>query len=241
MKNKIFIGCSGFSERSWKGFFYPEDLPSSEYLSFYSKHLNAIEINSTFYRKPTLKTLEKWFNETEDDFRFFIKIPKTITHLKKLVETEIDTVEFCNHISFGLKGKLAGFLFQLPPSFQFSEENLEKVLKTVDDHYLNVVEFRHSSWWIPDVFETLKTKNIIFSGVSIPREIPDDLIINNDHSAYYRLHGVPQMFKSEYPEKELIDLAENIKIFKGISFIFFNNTYGTAGIKNALYLKDQFL
>ena len=241
MKNKIFIGCSGFSERSWKGFFYPEDLPSREYLSFYSKHLNAIEINSTFYRKPTLKTLEKWFNETEDDFRFFIKIPKSITHLKKLVETEIDTVEFCNHISLGLKGKLAGFLFQLPPSFQFSEENLEKILQTVDDHYLNVVEFRHSSWWIPDVFETLKTKNIIFSGVSIPREISDDLIINNDHSAYYRLHGVPQMFKSEYPEKELIDLAENIKNFKGTSFIFFNNTYGTAGIKNALYLKDQIL
>ena len=73
MKNKVFIGCSGFSERSWKGFFYPEDLPSSEYLSFYSKHLNAIEINSTFYRQPTLKTLEKWLNETEEDFRFFIK------------------------------------------------------------------------------------------------------------------------------------------------------------------------
>ena len=113
-------------------------------------------------------------------------------------------------------------------------------MQTVDDHYLNVVEFRHSSWWIPDVFETLKTKNIIFSGVSISREIPNDLIINNDDSAYYRLHGVPQMFKSEYSEKELIDLAENIKNFIGTSFIFFNNTYGTAGIKNALYLKDEF-
>ena len=73
MENKIFIGCSGFSERSWKGFFYPEELLSKDYLNYYSKHLNAVEINSTFYRKPTLKTLEKWYNETEDDFKFFIK------------------------------------------------------------------------------------------------------------------------------------------------------------------------
>lgn len=240
MKSKIYIGCSGFLERSWKGFFYPEELPSRKYLSFYSKHLNAVEINSTFYRKPTLKTLDKWFNETEVDFRFFVKIPKNITHLKKLNETEIDTAEFCHHISSGLKGKLAGFLFQLPPSFQISEKKLEKILKTVNADYLNVVEFRHNSWWIPEVFAALKTKNIVLSGVSIPKEIPYEFIINNDEFAYYRLHGVPQMFKSEYSEKELADLAEKIKNFDGTPYIFFNNTYGTAGIKNALNLKDQF-
>ena len=240
MKNKTFIGCSGFTERSWKGFFYPDDLPSREYLSYYSKHLNAVEINSTFYRKPTSKTLEKWFSETEEDFQFFIKIPKIITHVKKLVDTEPDMIEFCNHIYSGLKGKLAGFLFQLPPSFQFSEENLEKILQTVNPDYLNVVEFRHNSWWIHEIFEALKTKNIVFSGVSIPREIPDDFIINNDEFAYYRLHGIPQMFKSEYSEKELVDLADKIKNFNGTSYIFFNNTYGTDGIKNALNLKDQF-
>ena len=239
MKNKIFIGCSGFSERSWKGFFYPEDLPSREYLSFYSKHLNAVEINSTFYRKPTFKTLEKWYDETEGNFKFFIKIPKSITHTKKLIDTEFETKEFCEHISSGLKDKLAGFLFQLPPSFQSSPENLEKVINTVDGNYLNVVEFRHQSWWIPEVFEILKRKNIIFSGVSIPKDIPDDFIINNDGCAYYRLHGKPEMFKSEYSENELQKLAVDIQNFKGTSFIFFNNTYGIAGIKNALSLQSS--
>ena len=100
MKNRHFIGCSGFSERLWKGFFYPEELPAKEYLSFYSKHLNAVEINSTFYRKPTLKTLQKWFDETDHQFKFFIKIPKTISHIKRLSETEIETKDFCNHIYF---------------------------------------------------------------------------------------------------------------------------------------------
>ena len=161
MKNKSFIGCSGFSETFWRGFFYPEDLPAKEYLSYYSNHLQAVEFNSTFYRRPTLKTLEKWVNETGEDFQFFIKIPKTITHLKKLEETKNEVSEFCNYISSGLNEKLGGFLFQLPPSFHYSEENLEKVLNTIDDQFLNVVEFRHSSWWIPNVFDILKMKNMI--------------------------------------------------------------------------------
>lgn len=237
MKNKVYIGCSGFTERIWKGFFYPEELPSKEYLNYYSKHLNVVEINSTFYRKPTLKTLEKWFNESEVDFQFFIKIPKNITHLKKLNETQNDTKEFCEHISAGLKKKLAGFLFQLPPSFQFSEENLKKVLHTIDENYLNVVEFRHQSWWNPEVLETFKKKNIIFSGVSIPKDIPDDFIMNNQKTSYYRLHGKPEMFKSEYSEHELKKLATEVQKFKGFSYVLFNNTYGTAGIKNALYLR----
>lgn len=239
MKNKSFIGCSGFSERFWKGFFYPEDLPAKEYLNYYSNHLQAVEINSTFYRRPTLKTLEKWVNETGEDFQFFIKIPKTITHIRKLEGTKNEVSEFCNYISSGLNEKLAGFLFQLPPSFHYSEENLEKVLNTIDDQFLNVVEFRHSSWWIPNVFDILKMKNIIFSGVSIPKDIPDYFIINNDDFAYYRLHGVPQMFKSAYSTTELEKLANTIKSYTGTSFIFFNNTFGIAGIKNALTLTEN--
>ena len=85
---------------------------------------------------------------------------------------------------------------------------------------------------------TLKAHNIIFSGVSIPKDIPDDFIINNEHFAYYRLHGKPELFKSEYSETELQNLASSVQKFKGTSYVFFNNTYGIAGIKNALYLKE---
>lgn len=237
MKNKVFIGCSGFTERTWKGFFYPEELPAREYLSFYSNKLNAVEINSTFYRRPTTRTLEKWRNETEDDFRFFIKIPKTITHLKKLVETKEETKAFCSHISSGLQNKLAGFLFQFPPSFHYSEENLDLFLKTVSPEFLNVVEFRHASWWNPEVFEKLRSQRIIFSGVSIPKDISNEVIINSDEFLYYRLHGVPVLFKSEYDLSELRILKEKIESFPGTAFLFFNNTWGQAGITNALELK----
>ena len=236
MNNQPFIGCSGFAVGFWKGLFYPENLPSKEYLSFYSKHLNAVEINSTFYRRPRPSTILKWVEETESHFKFFIKIPKIITHAKKLDDTKNETTEFCQYLAENLGTKLAGFLFQLPPSFHYTGENLAKVIATVDQNYLNVVEFRHQSWWNIEVQNSLNENNIVFAGVSIPKDIPTDFIINNNDFAYYRLHGNPEMFKSEYAETELKKLAAEILKFKGTSYIFFNNTYGTAAIKNALYL-----
>ena len=237
MKNKIYIGCSGFSNRDWKGFFFPEELPPKEQLNFYSTQFNTVEINSTFYRRPMAQTLENWCQRTDEDFKFFIKIPKTITHIKRLKETAAETADFCKLIHHGIQEKLAGFLFQMPTSFHYSEEHLEQLIKTVDFRFLNVVEFRHKSWWTEEIFETLKKKNIVFSGVSFPKDIPDDFIINNSKSVYYRLHGVPVLFKSEYSVEELEKLAKEIKKAKQDVFVFFNNTWGIAALKNALYLK----
>ena len=237
MKHKLYIGCSGFTNRDWKGFFFPEELPPKEQLNFYSTQFNTVEINSTFYRRPRAQTLENWCQRTDEDFKFFIKIPKTITHIKRLKETAAETADFCKHIHHGIQEKLAGFLFQMPPSFHYSEEHLEQLIKTVDFRFLNVVEFRHESWWTEEIFETLKKKNIVFSGVSFPKDIPDDFIINNSKSVYYRLHGVPVLFKSEYSVEELEKLAKEIKKAKQDVFVFFNNTWGIAALKNALYLK----
>lgn len=237
MTSRIYIGCSGFSNRDWKGFFFPEELLSKEQLNFYATQFNTVEINSTFYRRPRPQTLANWYERTGEDFKFFIKIPKTITHIKRLKATSAETADFCSHVHEGIREKLAGFLFQLPPSFHYSEEHLEQVIETVDSGFLNVVEFRHKSWWTEEIFETLKKKNIVFSGVSFPKNIPDDFIINNSKSVYYRLHGVPVLFKSEYSVEELEKLAKEIRKAKQDVFVFFNNTWGIAALKNALYLK----
>ncbi len=236
MKNKIYVGCSGFTGRAWKGYFYPEDLPGKEQLTFYSNHFNAVEINSTFYRKPRQQTLANWRDATGDSFRFFIKIPKTITHISKLNETQEEVTSFCNYISEGLMAKLAGFLFQLPPSFHYDEENLAKVLATVSAGYLNVIEFRHSSWWRDDVFRILNENNLVFSGVSYPKGISDEFVTNQDKTAYYRLRGVPVMFKSEYSEDGLSRIAAEIRNSGRDVYVFFNNSCGTAALKNALHL-----
>ncbi|GAA5088585.1 DUF72 domain-containing protein [Chryseobacterium ginsengisoli] len=237
-KESLYIGCSGFYNNDWKGSLYPEDAKSKDFLTLYSKEFNAVEINSTFYRKPTAKTLLKWFDETPADFRFFIKIPKTISHEKRLENCKEEISEFCNHIESNLKEKLSGFLYQFPPSFKKLQENIDLILNNIDFNYLNVIEFRHESWWRNEIFNLLKENNIVFSGVSFPGNLSEDVIINHPEILYYRLHGKPILYKSEYSEEFLNILAEKIKKSQHKTFIFFNNTWGTSAIKNALYLKE---
>ncbi|WP_261512036.1 DUF72 domain-containing protein [Chryseobacterium paludis] len=240
-KKNLYIGCSGFYNNDWKGSFYPDNTPTKDFLTLYSKEFNAVEINSTFYRKPTAKTLIKWFDETPEEFRFFIKIPKTISHEKRLLDCKEEISEFCQHIHENLKEKLSGFLYQFPPSFKNTPENIELILKNIDSAFLNVIEFRHESWWRDEIFDILRPKNIIFSGVSFPGNLPEEVIINNNEVMYYRLHGKPVLYKSEYSEEFLNNLAEKIQISQNKTFIFFNNTWGVSAIKNAMYLKKILL
>lgn len=237
-KENLYIGCSGFYNNDWKGSLYPENAQSKDFLSLYSTVFNAVEINSTFYRKPTSKTLLKWHAETPDNFRFFIKIPKAITHQNRLENSKDEIALFCNHIQDSLKDKLSGFLYQLPPSFKNTAENTERIIDNIDHRFMNVIEFRHNSWWQKEIFDLLKKHNIIFSGVSFPGNLPEDLIINHPEILYYRLHGKPVLYKSEYSKDFMDALAEKIKNASQTSFIFFNNTWGTAAIKNSLYLKS---
>ena len=234
------IGCSGFAERLWKGVFYPEDLSSKDYLHFYSRQISAVEINATFYRKPQVKTLMKWYQDTPENFEFFIKMPKAFTHIAKLEQVHQQAAEFCDYIAEHLTDKLAGFLWQLPPSFHYHAENVDKIFAAVKPDYLNVIEFRHRSWWDAQAWQVLAQQQIVFSGVSIPKDIPDDVMVNHDAVLYYRLHGVPHMFKSPYSEQFLENLAQQLQQFDGTRYVMFNNTYGTAGIQNALQLQ-QFL
>lgn len=237
-KENLYIGCSGFYNNDWKGSLYPEDAKSKDFLTLYSQAFNCVEINSTFYRKPTAKTLLKWAEETPDDFRFFIKIPKTISHEKRLKDCREEISEFCLHIQDHLKEKLSGFLYQFPPSFKNTPENISLILDSLDFSYLNVIEFRHESWWRDEIFSLLKDRQIVFSGVSFPGNLPEDVIINHPGILYYRLHGTPVLYKSEYNEEFINHLAEKIKAGRQTTFIFFNNTWGTAAVKNALYLKE---
>ncbi|KQR95658.1 histidine kinase [Chryseobacterium sp. Leaf180] len=229
----FYIGCSGFYNPAWKGSFYPADAKNLDFLTLYSQQLNAVEINSTFYRKPTVKTLERWKSETPDDFKFFIKIPKAITHINRLVDSKNSVDGFCSYISENLGEKLAGFLYQFPPSFKNTEETRELIGKNIANDFLNVIEFRHETWFDEEAFKFLAKLKLVFSGTSFPGKIPDTLIANHPKILYYRLHGNPFLYKSEYTEEFLVNLAENLIKSNRKSFIFFNNTWGTSAIKNA--------
>lgn len=240
MKNlKIHIGCSSFYNSNWKPEFYPENLPKSKWFDFYCQHFSTYEMNGTFYKAPTLKVMQNWHAKSPEGFIYAVKAPKIITHLKKFKDCEEEIKTFYEVCKEGLKEKLGPILFQLPPSFHYSEENLELVLKNLNSDFKNTVEFRHGSWWKKEVFEILEKHKIIFCNVSHPT-LPDSISKTNS-IGYLRFNGSPKMFYSSYSNDYLTEIKSKIieNSFKEF-YIYFNNTASTAGVLNALEMKKMF-
>lgn len=237
MKNTtINIGCSSYATASWQPLFFPEGLPRKQWFEFYCKHFNTYELNSTFYRFPTVKNLQSWYEKTPKGFMFSIKVPKTITHIKRMEDCNEEIEKFYSVSREGLKDKLACVLFQLPPSFSYSSERLEAVIKATDPEFTNIVEFRHESWWREDVMERLSDNNITFCSVNYPK-LPSS-VVKTTQTGYLRIHGKPRLFYSEYTQEQIEILYTAIKNQNFSSaFIYFNNTASTAGIINALQAK----
>jgi len=236
MKNQLYIGCSSFYNSYWKKIFYPEDLPSAKWFQYYCTHFSTYEMNGTFYKSPTLKVMENWFLKTPDNFLLSVKAPRDITHYKKFVDCQALINDFYAICKNGLKHKLGPILFQLPPSYHYSQERLSSIINQLNPEFNNVVEFRHESWWIPEVWEEMTKHNITFCSVSHP-QLPET-IFTSFPIIYIRLHGRQKLFYSDYPTEELQSITDIISRNKTKpAFIYFNNTASTAGILNALELK----
>jgi len=217
-------------------FFYPEKLPQTKWFQFYCEHFNTLELNVTFYKFPTEKSLAKWYGTSPADFKFSIKAPRLITHYKKFNDSKILIQDFYNSISAGLQEKLGCVLFQLPPQFSYSPEMLDLILDSVDVSFKNVFEFRNVSWWNENVFEQFKKHKLIFCGVSFPK-LPDQ-VIKTTKNLYYRLHGVPVLYKSVYEENFIENFFRQIKEANPQeAWIYFNNTWGKSAIINSRYLQ----
>lgn len=232
-KENIITGCSSFNETYWKGVFYPEDLPRKDWFAFYCRHFNTYEMNGTFYKFPTHKSLAPWHAKAPEGFLFSVKMYKGVTHYKKFMDCEREIGEFYDVCHNNLKKKLGCILFQLPPSFSYSEEKLQLILDALDYGFTNVVEFRNISWWREEVYTAFRKKGVVFCSVSYP-SLPDE-VVSTTAIGYIRLHGVPKLFYSGYDEAALEKWhADMIRQDWGKSFIYFNNTAAIEGIQNAL-------
>lgn len=238
MEKIIKIGCSSFYNKKWVPIFYPENLSSKEWFDYYSKHFCSFEINATFYKFPTLRIMQNWYNRSPDNFSYSVKVPKEITHLRKLENCEELIDKFYSVCEKGLREKLGCILFQFPPSFIYSPENLDAIILNLDTTHNNVVEFRHESWWNDEVINKLTINNISFCSVSHPK-LPQH-IVTQSPIQYLRLHGSKKLFYSQYTDDELefmkyqLLLNEN----KKKTFIYFNNTASEAGIINGKMMQN---
>lgn len=156
----VYLGTSGWSYDDWEDVFYPAGTRSLDRLAHYATQFSTVEIDSTFYGIPSMKTVQSWFERTPDDFIFSAKFPRQITHDARLVHCEHETMAFIGAIS-ELGNKLGPLLLQLPPSFTTdSFDDLALFFEGLPDGYSYAVEMRHSSWLIDEYADLLKRWNV---------------------------------------------------------------------------------
>ena len=155
----VFVGTSGYNYPEWRGTFYPEKFSTDKMLAYYAERFPTVEINYTFYRIPTEKLLAGWAAGTPEHFTFTLKAPRRITHDSKLQRVEELTLSFCK-IAQTLGPKLGVLLFQLPPTFKKDAAVLREFAELLPEGTRAAFEFRHASWFDPEVFDVLRGRNL---------------------------------------------------------------------------------
>ena len=231
----LVIGCAGWSlgREYWPAF-----AADGTHLQRYASRLNGVEINSSFYRPHRQATYTRWADSVPPGFRFCVKVPKQITHVQRLQGCEQVLEEFLAQCS-GLGDRLGCLLVQLPPSLAFDERVAEVFFTALRQCFSGhvVLEPRHESW---TAAEALLIKHRIAQAVVDPPRISNDAAPSGwPGLKYWRLHGSPRIYHSDYGQDALEQLARQISVAaaEGASvWCIFDNTASGAALGNALAL-----
>jgi len=238
---RAHIGTSGWSYDHWHGVLYPHGISSWERLPFYVQQFQTVELNSSFYRWPTLAAFKSWQRRLPPGFVLSVKAPRGLTHAKCLYAPEkwLERIKICWH---GLADKRAVLLVQLSPQFAFDYDRLAYSLAQLS-HWMRVsVEFRHPSWHQERIFSLLESFNVaycILSGVHLP------CILRATASfVYIRLHGPDPhyLYGGSYPDGDLRWWADRIGEWQSMGkevFAYFNNDGSGHAVRNAWTLKSM--
>jgi len=224
-------------------------LKPTERLSYYAKFFDTVEVNSSFYSLPREESFKAWGDQTPEGFRFCIKGSRYVTHhllpegkrLRGVRKAVSNLTRRAKHLG----DKLGPFLWQLPPTLKADADLLEKFLVILTSDGLDhVVEFRHGSWYSPEVFDLMESYRVGMCSVSAPWYSSE--LFRTSPVGYLRMHGETELYSGSYTTEELSIWATRLcdsfersprigpKTEKG--FVFFNNTNGNA-VRNALALK----
>lgn len=235
------IGLSGWSYKEWKGIFYPNDIKPTQWLHYYARFFNTVEINASFYRMPKAQTVINWTENAPKDFIFCPKMSRYVTHIKRLKDCE-EPLEYFFQIFEPMKEKMGPVLIQLPPSLKFDYGRVEAFFATLNKHYGKydfAIEGRHDTWLDDNAFDLMAQHNIAWvisqSGVGFPYS---EMVTAKN--VYIRFHGPGKLYASLYTEKQMQEWADKCSawIKDGHTvWAYFNNTAEAHALENAKQLK----
>ena len=236
----LYIGTAGWTIPSRYGGDFPL---GGTHLERYANSLDAVEINSSFYRSHKPVTYERWAACVPSSFRFAVKMPKDISHEHKLVGCEALVAQFGKEVA-GLGDKLGVVLVQLPPRFAHDAAVMERFFVDLRRHIKAPValEPRHASWFTPEADARLKALQVARVAAD-PAVVPGaDRPGGWDGLVYRRLHGSPRMYYSAY-EAEMLDAigaALAVDVARGKpAWCIFDNTAAFAAMGNALTVRGR--
>jgi uncharacterized protein YecE (DUF72 family) len=250
---QYYVGCSGWSYSSWQGPFYPPTIDSSGWLKYYSRVFDYVEIDSSFYRIPTVSMVKNWYKRSPQNFKFTAKFPKIITHDKRLKDVDKELERFLE-VMRPLADKTMALLVQLPPSLHIFEglERLRDLVPKLDNRFRYAVEVRHSSWF-QDLAYNFFANNDICMVWSQLAELQTPPILTTDF-LYLRFIGDRSIQEKDFGRIQLDRVlemekwAENIKAVQDerikLAIVTANNHYagfgpGTANVfRNMLGLPE---
>ncbi|MGJ5176485.1 DUF72 domain-containing protein [Bradyrhizobium oligotrophicum] len=231
------IGTAGWSiDRR-----YAEEFSSpGSHLERYARRLNAVEINSSFRRQHQPKTYERWANSVPEDFRFSVKLPQAITHDRALSGCEELFKSFVDETA-GLGAKLAIWLVQLPPKLAFDPKAFDRFFDLVDgcNGAMVAIEPRHATWFTAEVEGRLVERRIARVAADPAKVAGAGQPGGWDGLAYFRWHGSPRMYYSDYEREALSSLGRRLEHARQLgasTWCIFDNTAAGAALGNALSL-----
>jgi uncharacterized protein YecE (DUF72 family) len=234
----VFIGTSGWHYDSWRGRFFPKDLPKREHLRFSTEHFSSIELNGVFYRTPTTEAVRGWYQQTPDDFLFAWKASKFITHWKRLTDKSRNSLTLMETRLKLLRHKAGPVLFQLPPQFTANRERLASFIRLLEKrprHY--AFEFRHPSWYEGNILDLLREHDMSLC-LSDHRDAPAPWELTASH-VYVRGHGPGGAYKGHYADRTLQKWADDIRRWRRQRrrvYVYFDNDQKSAAPKDAVRL-----
>jgi uncharacterized protein YecE (DUF72 family) len=229
MGGRARVGTSGWSYPHWRdGVFYPQGLPARDWLPFYARHFDTVEVNASFYRLPRREVFEAWHDLTPEGFCFAVKASRYLTHIRRLNGIE-EPLKRLRENAQGLGPKLGPLLFQLPPSLPYGRERLAHLLTALQGHPAEsgpraALEVRNPTWLCPECYDLLSD-----AGVALCFSDWPDLKVEAPATAgflFLRRHGPQALYASKYPEEQLRQEARRIRgwLDQGKEvFIYFNN------------------
>ncbi|HEV7880353.1 DUF72 domain-containing protein [Bradyrhizobium sp.] len=236
MTRPVRIGTAGWSIPS----LYLGQVPAgASHLERYARHLNAVEINSSFYRPHRRATYQRWAQSVPDDFRFSVKLPKAITHDAGLADCSALLDRFVDEVT-GLGDKLGVLLVQLSPKSEFKKRianGFFRDLRMRIDADV-VVEPRHASWFAEGTDAWLAKRRIARVAADPARFASASEPGGAHELRYYRWHGSPRIYHSNYDAAALAALKRRLedRARQSSAWCIFDNTVAGAALGNALEL-----